>query len=175
MADSAGTPGVPRVPEGFHLITPPQAWWQKIAEFDNENFGVDAWPTGMWRFELEAQGRSYLALVTDPGPIRTEGTLVGLGGISHGPEAELLTIAVSRHVRGRGLGGVLVDALLAISRQHSAESVFLEVRAGDPGARRLYERAGFRSVGLRKNYYRDDDAVIMKLDLVGENRHQPKK
>ncbi len=153
------------IPVGFQLVRPPQEWWSKIADFDHENFGIDAWPRSLWKYELVGEGRTYLALVTDPGPIRTEGTLVGVGGISHGPDAELMTIAVASHLRGRGLGRVLLDALLAIPVQFDADVVFLEVRANDAGAQRFYETAGFVPVGRRNNYYRGDDAIVMRLDL----------
>lgn len=158
--------------EDFTLVPVPPEWWRKIADFDLENFGIDAWSTRMWELELRGQGRTYLALVTQPGPIRTEGALVGVGGISHGPEAELLTIAVSEHLRGRGLGRELLRALLATARSHSAEAVFLEVRASDAGAQRFYQREGFEPVGLRKKYYRNDDAVVMKLELAGRRREK---
>lgn len=148
----------------FRIVTPPARWWRKIAEFDKTNFGVDAWPTAMWEYELESAGRSYRAVVSEPGPIRAEGTLVGVGGVSHGPEAEILTIAISEHVRGRGLGRHLLDELLAIAWRQGAEAIFLEVRANDAGAQGFYERAGFVPVGLRKNYYRNANAVIMRLD-----------
>lgn len=149
-------------PAGVRLVRPPQAWWPKAASFDAASFGQDSWPAPVWESELAAPGRTYLALVTD---VLGEGTVVGLGGISHGPEAEVLTIAVASHMRGRGLGAFLLARLLEIPCEHGADVVFLEVRAHDAGARRLYERAGFASVGLRKGYYSDDDALIMRLDL----------
>ncbi|QOQ38415.1 GNAT family N-acetyltransferase [Trueperella pecoris] len=165
--EPGGTP-IPATPApaGLALIRPAASWWRKLAAFDAANFGLDSWPEAVWEAELCAIDRSYLALVADPGPIRPEGRVVGLGGISHGPEAELLTIAIDEHLRGRGLGAFLLGHLLEIPRAHRAEAVFLEVRSADAGAQRLYERAGFYTVGLRKKYYHDDDAVLMRLDLA---------
>jgi ribosomal-protein-alanine N-acetyltransferase len=51
----------------------------------------------------------------------------------------------------------LIEAGLA----RGARNLTLEVRATNAGAQRLYERFGLSAVGLRKHYYRDDDAVIM--------------
>jgi len=49
-------------------------------------------------------------------------------------------------------------------------SIFLEVRADNAVAIRLYERAGFQDIALRKNYYRDgQDAHVLKLELVPSN------
>ncbi|VEI12802.1 GNAT family N-acetyltransferase [Trueperella bialowiezensis] len=150
---------------GFELVTPEPESWRAIAAFDRKTFGIDAWPRNMWRHELVATDRSYLALMSEPSPIRGARTLVGMGGITHGPESEVLTIGIAQPFRGRGLGKFLLSRLLEIPRTHRAQAVFLEVRAADDVAQHLYEKAGFRRVGLRKNYYHGDDAVIMKLDL----------
>ncbi|MCK7510511.1 MAG: hypothetical protein MZV70_44960 [Desulfobacterales bacterium] len=44
---------------------------------------------------------------------------------------------------------------------------YLEVRASNRATRVLYERFGFRTVGIRKNYYAapPEDGLIMMLDL----------
>jgi GNAT superfamily N-acetyltransferase len=57
-----------------------------------------------------------------------------------------LTLAVRAAHRGRGLGGVLLDAVLAQARERGHRAVSLSVEDGN-GARRLYERAGFAVVG----------------------------
>lgn len=43
--------------------------------------------------------------------------------------------------------------------------MFLEVRSRSEGARALYEGRGFVPVGLRRRYYRDDDALVMRRDV----------
>jgi ribosomal protein S18 acetylase RimI-like enzyme len=57
-----------------------------------------------------------------------------------------LTIAVRPGHRGRGLGGTLLDAVLAQARARGLRAVSLSVEDGNR-ARRLYERAGFVVVG----------------------------
>ncbi len=49
--------------------------------------------------------------------------------------------------RQRGAGQKLLDAVIAWARAHGAEHVDLGVTCGDSAARRLYERAGFKSLG----------------------------
>ena len=66
--------------------------------------------------------------------------------------------------RSCGLGGWLLDELLAIADGQGSESVFLEVRSRDDVAQSLYLGRGFKIVGGRKNYYHDDDAVVMRRD-----------
>jgi ribosomal-protein-alanine N-acetyltransferase len=51
----------------------------------------------------------------------------------------------------------LVDAALEADARH----LTLEVRMSNQAAQRLYQRFGFAPVGLRKNYYRDEDALVM--------------
>lgn len=88
-----------------------------------------------------------------------------MGGVSPGPEAEILTIGVAESWRGRGLGGRLLDELVSAAVREGAETVFLEVRSRSEGARALYEGRGFVPVGLRSRYYRDDDALVMRRDV----------
>ena len=85
-------------------------------------------------------------------------------------ESELVTIAVRPAERRRGAGRALLAAALDHVRAAGARTLFLEVAADNPGARTLYEGAGFRDVGSRPAYFRRGDrpavdAFIMRLDL----------
>lgn len=80
-------------------------------------------------------------------------------------EAELGNLAVRPGRRGLGIGReLLAHALLEVT-ERGTESVFLEVRESNEVARRLYERAGFRIVGVRPDYYSSprEDALVMRL------------
>jgi ribosomal protein S18 acetylase RimI-like enzyme len=83
---------------------------------------------------------------------------------------ELLTIAVRPAERRRGAGRRLLQAVIKRVRKAGARALFLEVGAGNPAARRLYEAVGFQSIGIRPGYYQRDggtpaDAVVMQLIL----------
>jgi ribosomal-protein-alanine N-acetyltransferase len=98
------------------------------------------------------------------------GKLVGfiLSRIAVG-EAEILSVAVTRSRRGRGLGRMLLDLHLRRLAGLAVHSVFLEVDAGNLPARRLYQRAGFRSVGRRAGYYSEREgapALVLRRDLA---------
>lgn len=80
-------------------------------------------------------------------------------------EAEILTIAVLPPWRRGGLGGRLLDAALSAAHAAGAEMMFLEVAADNSAGLALYEKRGFSRVGLRKAYYGDKDAVVMRRDL----------
>lgn len=81
------------------------------------------------------------------------------------PEGEIADICVASEARGQGIGGLLLQALICDS---GCTQFWLEVRASNHSARRLYEKMGFESLGLRKNYYQHprEDAVLMGLNLA---------
>lgn len=84
-------------------------------------------------------------------------------------EAEVLTLAVRPAARRRGIGRALLEAALALA-QPTAESMFLEVAADNPGAVALYQGAGFEPVGRRAGYYGRPgagsvDAIVMRRAL----------
>jgi len=68
-------------------------------------------------------------------------------------EAEILSVAVARAYRGRGLARRLLDLHLRRLAGLGCRAVFLEVDENNRAAIRLYDRAGFREVGRRDNYY----------------------
>ena len=82
-------------------------------------------------------------------------------------EAELANLAVVPDARGSGVGGRLLDALLAEVSIHGVTRVFLEVRKSNEAAARLYGSRGFQVVGERKDYYVKprEDARVLQLDL----------
>jgi ribosomal-protein-alanine N-acetyltransferase len=87
-------------------------------------------------------------------------------------EAHLLNLCVRPACQRRGLGAEFLEWMLARARAGGAREVFLEVRPSNHAALRLYERAGFRRIGLRRNYYRAaggrEDAVVLARVLTGE-------
>jgi len=85
-------------------------------------------------------------------------------------EAEIITIAVARAHRRRGLGRLLMDAVLRELHGARAEALFLEVDEGNTAAVALYRQLGFREVGKRSAYYRSasgvpTNALVMRRDL----------
>ena len=118
----------------------------------------EAWSAAMFAAQLGLPG--VFALVCQDG-----GVLVTRVAAD---EAEILTLAVIPPARRGGLGRALVQQAAAQARDAGAARLFLEVGSANAAARALYERCGFRPVGLRRRYYADGgDAVVMALDLTG--------
>ncbi|MBO0777194.1 MAG: ribosomal protein S18-alanine N-acetyltransferase [Actinobacteria bacterium] len=130
---------------------------------ERQLFGEEAWSRRLLATELASlPGRTYL-VAEDAGEVAGYGGLFVTGG-----QAEVLTLAVARQRWGQGVGSLLLDALLAAARQHGCSEVFLEVRADNDRAQRLYLHRGFTRIGLRRGYYQPSgtDAVVMRLDLA---------
>lgn len=80
-------------------------------------------------------------------------------------EGYITNVAVSPDCRRQGIGRALVAALKARAAQAGLAFVTLEARASNAPAIALYEGAGFRRVGVRRNFYTapTEDAVLMTL------------
>jgi len=68
-------------------------------------------------------------------------------------EAHLLNICISPDRQGAGVGRRLLKRMLRIASERQADTMFLEVRASNLGARGLYESEGFGEIGRRVGYY----------------------
>lgn len=125
-----------------------------VAELEVEVF-PQPWSVMLFEEELGAPGRQYLVAEVDQ-------RLAGYGGVMLVAEdAHITTIAVAPGQRGHKVGTRLMLALIDAAATHTARHLTLEVRVSNEAARRLYARFGFAPVGLRKNYYHNEDAVIM--------------
>jgi [ribosomal protein S18]-alanine N-acetyltransferase len=85
-------------------------------------------------------------------------------------EAEILSVAVDKAHRGRGHSRQLLAHHLGHLAGRGIRRVFLEVEENNQPAVRLYQRAGFTTVGRREQYYRDAsgaklNALVMQRDL----------
>ena len=69
---------------------------------------------------------------------------------SYPDEWYLDTIAVAPAWRGRSIGAALLDALPAQARAAGKNRIGLNVDEANPGARRLYRRLGYQTVGTRQ-------------------------
>ncbi len=78
-----------------------------------------------------------------------------------GGESEILNLAVAPEARRRGVATTLVGELLAMS----GGVLFLEVRASNAAARKLYQKLGFTEAGVRQGYYSSppEDGIVMRF------------
>lgn len=80
-------------------------------------------------------------------------------------EVTLMNIAIAPSKQGKGLGKLLLQFLIDLSRQKQEQEIWLEVRASNSSALSLYDKLGFVEVDRRKDYYPceigREDAIIM--------------
>lgn len=95
--------------------------------------------------------------------------LVGYGGLwLTVDDAHITTIAVEPALRGRGVGELLLNALIDHAYELGARQITLEARVSNTSAQRLYLKYGFHAAGTRTRYYTDngEDAMIMWTDPI---------
>ena len=80
-------------------------------------------------------------------------------------EGELYQIGTLSEFRRRGIAEKLLIDLHNKMREKNAAVCFLEVRSKNTAAIALYEKCGYERISIRKNYYPDDDAIIMRKEL----------
>jgi len=86
-------------------------------------------------------------------------------------ELHISNLAVAPGFRRRKIGEVMLWLSMQIGKEKQCRVALLEVRAGNRAAISLYEKHGFRVVGVRKNYYQTEkeDALLMNRTLSVEN------
>ena len=91
-------------------------------------------------------------------------------------EAHLLNITVRPQSQGQGYGLQLLEHLMAEAGRQGGRECFLEVRASNQSAYRLYERFGFNEIGRRRDYYPAangrEDALVMACTQALELRER---
>ena len=80
-----------------------------------------------------------------------------------------LAVSVVKAEWGSGIGSMLMAELIAYARHHGIEILNLEVRADNARAIRLYEKFGFRHIGISPAFFKIGstyaDFELMYLDL----------
>ena len=125
------------------------------------------WPANAYRSELESNRLAHYLVA------RADDEIVGYGGMwLMVDEAHITTFAIHPAWRRQRIGERLLLAFLDLAIDRRAREATLEVRLSNLPARRLYEKYGFRPVGLRPRYYSDDDedALIMTTEALTEPR-----
>jgi ribosomal-protein-alanine N-acetyltransferase len=135
-----------------------------VLEVEAESF-TNPWTRAMYAWEL--QNRSvchiYVARTAD---CRVAGFCAFWLVFD---EIHINNLAVLPRFRGGGMGSAILRHVFEEARRLGAKRATLEVRASNDGARRLYERLGFRTAGRRPNYYSSpvEDALILWNDGLG--------
>ena len=136
---------------------------QALVDLEALTFPEDPWTPFMLADELMSPASRYWIAADE------SGAPIGYGGVKvGGDQADVMTIGVAPHARGRGAGAAILDALLDWARQAGAADIFLDVRPSNEGAIALYNSRGFVEIGRRPRYFRNpvEEAVEMRAPLT---------
>ena len=137
----------------------------KICDIERRSF-PSPWSRSSFLFSYHQNPKGFVVAIRD-------GEVVGYAivGIEKSLElrkhrlrrrGHLLNLAVDQEFRRQGTGSALVEFIINYLREESVEDVWLEVRASNVAARKLYSSLGFKKGRTVKKYYPEgEDAVIM--------------
>ena len=129
---------------------------------ERESFSTP-WPEHAYRQEIEQNSLAHYIVA------RYGNAIVGFAGIwLLVDEAHITSFATRTAWRRQGIGERLLVALIDLALARGAKEATLEVRPSNIPAKRLYEKYGFKVVGVRPRYYSDnnEDALIMTTDTL---------
>ena len=139
----------------------------QIAQIEFESF-LDPYPVHLFNYLAEKAPDLFLVAVERK---KEKEVLLGyivaeidqLSGFNRG---HILSLAVSRINRRKGIGHQLFSALIEIFKNRECREVILEVRVSNNSAKVFYQKHNFREIKRSRKYYEDgEDALVMILNL----------
>ena len=127
-----------------------------ILETDFDNF----WNYNILERELQIDSSIYLCC-------KLNSEIIGFAGMSIILDtAELNNIVIKKNKRGNNYSVLLLKELINVAKSRSCKTFNLEVASNNKIAIHLYEKFGFKQVGIRSKYYNGTDAFLYTLNLV---------
>ena len=124
------------------------------SEFDN------FWTISTLKNELENSNTYYIIAKIDE-------EIVGFGGLNKIlDEMQLNYIVTKKNKRNLGIASKILDNLISFANTKNITFITLEVNEKNLIAIKLYEKFGFKQIGLRKKYYNNiDNAILMQKNI----------
>ncbi len=121
----------------------------------------DFWNINIFKSELLNPNSKYIVAKIDS-------KIVGYAGIWKAvDDVHITNIVTAKNLRRQNIGSILLSTLIEMAKAEiGITSITLEVNHTNIPAQKLYEKFGFKVVGLRKKYYNNtDDAIIMTKEI----------
>ena len=77
-------------------------------------------------------------------------------------EAEIRYLSVHPSYQKRGLGKKLIYRIIKECKNENIKRIFLEVSIKNKSALKFYEKFGFKTIEIRKKYYKDGSDALIK-------------
>ena len=131
-----------------------------VSEIEKKCFKSECWSENLLADEISDDSKKYFVCLT-------ENVVSGFGGYARIlDEGHIMNIAVDDKYRRQGIATEILNKIIEDGFKKGIKAFTLEVRKSNIGAIRLYEKAGFKSAGIRPHYYPDkEDACIYWLYL----------
>lgn len=119
----------------------------------------DFWNYSILKGELNSKNSIYFVA-------KDNEKIVGFAGMKIIlDEAEIMNIVTKKDCRNQGIGKLLLKQLILESKNKNIKRINLEVNENNKIAIHLYEKFGFLQDGERKNYYNNQNAILMSKIL----------
>jgi len=135
----------------------------QVLAIENASFSMP-WSKNLFLSEFRSPLVSTLMVALSGAPVRT---VIGYVVFWHvADEMHILNLAVAPVFRRQGTSRKLVLAAIKRAFGKGAKRAFLEVRASNAAAEKLYSSLGFTGTSVRREYYDSpvEDAVVMTLE-----------
>ena len=120
----------------------------------------DFWNYNILKEELECASSYFLVAKN------SNNEIVGFAGFKIIiDESDIMNIVVKKNFRKNGIGSVLLENLISLSKSLNLKSITLEVNENNISAINLYNKFDFVKLGVRKNYYGNSNAIIMSKKI----------
>ncbi len=114
------------------------------------------WTPNILKSELENPNSKYIVAKENENIVGFAGIIISID------DTEITNIVTKKAERKRGIGTLLLDKLIEMTKKENRDKISLEVNENNIEAKNLYIKNGFEIVGRRKKYYNGiDDAIIM--------------
>lgn len=129
---------------------------EAVSKMEKENFSVP-WSAASFMEMLQSDHAFYIVAEENENIIGSCGVVQALD------EGNITNVVVAKESRGKGIGTAMLSFLMEEGTRRGITAYILEVRVSNTSAIHVYEKLGFVSAGIRKNFYEKpkEDANIM--------------
>lgn len=137
----------------------------RVLEIESESFGPFHWTRNNFSQELGNEMAIYLvAELNKPDEKSPKNLIAAYGGAwLILDEMHITTLGTDPKFRNKKLAECIINNLIQIAIDNKIRAITLEVRESNIPAQKLYEKYAFQRMGLRKNYYEDNQESAMIL------------
>ena len=128
-----------------------------------ESLFSDPWTENAFRDTLDQKEADFVVAVSE------QEEIIGYCGADRAlDEAEIVNVAIRKKDQNQGVGAGMVRTLIEEEKKKGVHFFILEVRESNLSAQHCYEKLGFKSIGIRKNFYDcpRENALIMQMESI---------